>query len=83
MEVFCSQQATTLVVQMEISELSLMKLTVVLLKNASQRLSLKQARRLTGTLLLKLYLPKIFPSLIRITIPSRTLMRRQLTSLPR
>ena len=49
MEVFCSQQATTLVVQMEISELSLMKLTVVLLKNASQRLSLKQARRLTGT----------------------------------
>lgn len=83
MEVFCSQQATTLEVQMEISELSLMKLTVVLLKNASQRLSLKQARRLTGTLLLKLYLPKIFPSLIRITIPLRTLMERQLTSLPR
>jgi len=83
LEVFCSQQATTLAVQMEISELSLMKLTVVLLKNASQRLSLKQARRLTGTLLLKLYLPKIFPSLIRITIPLRTLMERQLTSLPR
>ena len=83
MEVFCSQQATTLEVQMEISELSLMKLTVVLLKNASQRLSLKQARRLTGTLLLKLYLQKIFPSLNRITIPSRTLMGRQLTSLPR